>query len=257
MVNRKSPTFHLWTSVTKEIPAPGRKKLNTRDRSKVCQAGPRWRLNSNIAWHTERLIPRVLCKNSKRSPSSNATRNSKGFEMCNSRSMLVNIIFSHIWKPWWSRISIFNKMAAPRSPCGGIKTRVLHFKVKNTKLKEKRLERECSKECSFFFLWRKGSFSSRNGPSTNLTLFSSRRSAWSVLKCNQGSEVFAEFSGTFCTLWAKKITFLKENICIYKCFIDVLYIFSSAPIWDGFCVEFCHVFSRVYLRERIHDPDSV
>ena len=153
MVNRKTPTFHLWTSVTKEIPAPGRKKLNTRDRSKVCQAGPRWRLNSNIAWHTERLVPRVRCKNSKRSPSSNATRNSKGFEMCNSRSMLVNIIFSHIWKPWWSRISIFNKMAAPRSPCGGFKTRVLHFKVKNTPLKDKNWKEKVQKpwECSVFF----------------------------------------------------------------------------------------------------------
>ena len=80
-------------------------------------------------------------------------------------------------------------MAAPRSPCGGFKTRVLHFKVKNTTLKEKIAKR--------------------------------------MLKCNQDSEVFAEFSGTFCTLWAKKITFLKGNICIYKCFIDVLYIFYS------------------------------
>ena len=45
--------------------------------------------------------------------------------------------------------------------------------------------------------------------------------------------------------------------------MDVLYIFSSAlkknykmaPLWDGFCVEFCHGLSRFYLRERIHDPD--
>ena len=119
-------------------------------------------------------------------------------------------------------------MAAPRSPCGGFKTRVLHFTVKNTTLKEKNWKENVQKNAQFFFLWRKGSFSSRNGPSRNLTLFSSRRSAWSVLKCNQDSEVFAEFSGTFCTLWAKKITFLKGNICINKCFIDVLYIFYSA-----------------------------
>ena len=55
------------------------------------------------------------------------------------------------------------------------------------------------------------------------TLFCSRRSAWSVLKCNKSSEVFPEFSG-----WdsvhsmAKKITFLKGNLSIYKSFIDVL-----------------------------------
>ena len=89
------------------------------------------------------------------------------------------------------------------------------------------MERESSKECSAFFLWRKGSFSSRNRPSRNSTLFYSRRSAWSVLKCNQGSEVFAEFWGAFCTLWPRQLV-LKRNLCIFKRFIDVLQIFSSA-----------------------------
>ena len=63
---------------------------------------------------------------------------------------------------------------------------------------------------------------------------------------------------------AKKISFLKSNLCIDKRFIYVSYIFSWAltknykmrPVLDGFCVEFCHVLSRFYLRERIHDPDS-
>ena len=32
----------------------------------------------------------------------------------------------------------------------------------------------------------------------NLVFFTT--DLWSVLKCNQGREVFAEFSGTFCTL---------------------------------------------------------
>ena len=43
-----------------------------------------------------------------------------------------------------------------------------------------------------------------------------------VLKCNQGSEVFAEFSSTFCTLWPRQLRFLKGNLRIFKCFIDVL-----------------------------------
>ena len=74
-------------------------------------------------------------------------------------------------------------------------------------LKRQKMERESSKDCSAFFSWRKGSFSSRNRPSRNSTLFSSRRSPWSVLKCNQVSEVFAEFSGTFCTLWPRQLRF--------------------------------------------------
>ena len=47
-------------------------------------------------------------------------------------------------------------MAAARSPCRCFKTRVLHFRLKNTPLKDKKMERESSKECSAIFLWRKG-----------------------------------------------------------------------------------------------------
>ena len=38
----------------------------------MCQAGPRWRPNREIAWHTERLLHFERYTNSKRSPSSNA-----------------------------------------------------------------------------------------------------------------------------------------------------------------------------------------
>ena len=40
---------------------------------------------------------------------------------------------------------------------------------------DQKMERESWKECSAFFLWKKGSFSSRNRPSRNWTLFFSRR----------------------------------------------------------------------------------
>ena len=38
----------------------------------MCQVGPRWRPNHEIAWHTEWLLLHVWYTNSKRSPSSNA-----------------------------------------------------------------------------------------------------------------------------------------------------------------------------------------
>ena len=69
---QKIANVHLRTSVTKQIPAPGREKLNPWDRGKMCQAGPRWRPHRQIAWHTERLLHHVRCTNSKHSPSSNA-----------------------------------------------------------------------------------------------------------------------------------------------------------------------------------------
>ena len=96
-----------------------------------------------------------------------------------------------------------NKMAAARSPCGGFKTRVLHFKVKKTTLlKDKKWKEKVQTNVQFSFCG--GSFSSRNRPQRNSTLFSSRRSC---LKCNEGREVCAEFLGTFCTLWPRKVRF--------------------------------------------------
>ena len=55
-------------------------------------------------------------------------------------------------------------------------------------------------------------------------------------------------------------TFLKGKFCIYKGFMDVLYILTigvEEKPQNVSSVEFCHVLSRFILRERIHDPASV
>ena len=58
---------------------------------------------------------------------------------------------------------------------------------------------------------------------------------------------------------------LKGNLYIYKCFIDVWYIFDSSFQEEfgnaperrhNFSVNFCHLLSRFYLLKRIHDPVS-
>ena len=49
----------------------------------------------------------------------------------------------------------------------------------------------------------------------------------------------------------KEISFLKGNLSIFSCFIDVLY--DLRPI---LALTF-DVFGRFYLSERIHDPVSV
>ena len=65
---------------------------------------------------------------------------------------------------------------------------------------------ESSKESLVFFLWAKESFSLRNCSSRNSTLFSSRWSAWPVLKCNQGGDFFENFEVyIFFTLWSRKL----------------------------------------------------
>ena len=75
------------------------------------------------------------------------------------------------------------------------------------------------------------------------------------------SQVFEEFSSIFWSI-AKKITFLKGNLCICKYFIlDFSYIVRSdlsAPMGNlRFVINnFCHVLSQLLLRERIHEPSA-
>ena len=53
-------------------------------------------------------------------------------------------------------------MAAERSPCRCFVRQEFCISGLKYTVKRQKMERESSKECSFFFLWRKGSFSSRN-----------------------------------------------------------------------------------------------
>ena len=99
----------------------------------------------------------------------------------------------------------FQQMAGARSPWRCFKTRVLHFKAENTPLKDKKWKEKVQKNAQLSFFGGREAFHHRL--SRNSNLFSSRRSAWSVLKCNQVTEVFAEFSGTFCTLWPRQLRF--------------------------------------------------
>ena len=130
--------------------------------------------------------------------------------------MLVNIHFYHIWKPWW-QISIFNKMAAARSPCRCFKTGVLHFRVKNTPLKDKKWKEKVQKNAQLSFCGGREDFHQEIVFEEFNLVFFTMVWSWSVLKCNQGSEVFAEFSGTCCTLWPRQLRFWKG---IYV-FLDV------------------------------------
>ena len=117
------------------------------------------------------------------------------------------------------------------------------------------MERESSKECSVSFLWTNESFSLWNCLSRNSTLF-----------LHGGSECLACFEPTKAARFLKtlevhsvlydqrKVRFLKKNCCIYKGFMDVFYIFTSAwkknhkmCIWNSL---FYHVLDRFNLRER-------
>ena len=88
-----------------------------------------------------------------------------------------------------------------------LKTKVLHFKLENTSIKDTNGKRKF-KECSHSFLWTIESFSLWNCLSRNLNLFSSRRIlVLGLFWTNRGSEISEETWGTFCTLCSRKVRF--------------------------------------------------
>ena len=134
------------------------------------------------------------------------------------------------------------------------KTKVLHFKIENTPIKDTNGKRKFKRMLSFLFVDKRKLFALKlSFEEFNLVFYTADRSAWLVLN-QQGSEVSEDTWGTIRTLWSKKSTFLKGNFCIYKGFMDVFYILTSAwkknhkmCIWNWF---FYHVLDRFNLRER-------
>ena len=109
------------------------------------------------------------------------------------------------------------------------KTKVLHFKIENTPIKDTNGKRKFKRMLSFL-LWTKKSFPLWNCLSRNSALISTRRiGALGLLWTKQGSVVSEDTWGTFRTQWSKKSTFLKGNFCIYKGFMNVFYILT--PAW--------------------------
>ena len=97
-------------------------------------------------------------------------------------------------------------MAAALSPCRCFKTRVLHFKVKNTPLKDKKWKEKVQKNAQLSFCGESEAFHQEIVPRGIQPCFL-HGGAHGLLKCNQVSEVFAGFSGTFCTLWPRQLRF--------------------------------------------------
>ena len=120
------------------------------------------------------------------------------------------------------------------------KTKVLHFKIENTPIKDTNGKRKFKRMLSFLFVDKRKLFAMKlSFEEFNLVFYTADRSVWLVL--NQGSQVSKDPWGTLRTLWSEKSTFLKGYFCIYKGFMDVFYILLSAwkknhnmCIWNWF-----------------------
>ena len=134
--------------------------------------------------------------------------------MCNSRSSLVNIHFYRIWKP--SEGYPFSTKLVPRDH-HAVVTRFLHFKVKT-----KNGKRKFKRTLGFLFVDEGKLFIKKSSfEEFNLVFFTAERMVCFEMQPRQRS-----FCGIFRYIFlhsmAKTITFLKGNLCIFKCFIDVL-----------------------------------
>ena len=137
-------------------------------------------------------------------------------------------------------MSIFNKMAAAWSPCGGFKTRVLHFKVKNTPLKDKNGKRKFKRMLRFLFVEERKIF---------------------IEMVLRGIQPCSLHDGTHGLFWnatkAAKFLLNFQVHCPPPPPPPKKKIYKMRPYLKWILCWICHVLSRCYLRERIHGPDSV
>ena len=109
-------------------------------------------------------------------------------------------------------------MAAARSPCRCFKTRVLLFKVKNTPLKDKKWKEKDSKNAQFSFCGGREAFRQE--------IVLRGIQPWFLHDGAHGlfsnATKAVKFFRYILHSMAETIAFLKGNLCIFKCFIDVL-----------------------------------
>ena len=124
------------------------------------------------------------------------------------------------------------------------------------------MERESWKECSVFFLICGGRETFHQeivlgGIQPCFLHGGAHGLFWNATKA-------AKFLLVHFALYGQENYVLKRNLCIYKCFIDVLYIFffaakeklQNAPRFKmDFVLNFAMCLTPFYLRERIQDPD--
>ena len=134
----------------------------------------------------------------------------------------------HPWTKWLARVHhpvVF-------------KTKVLRFEIENTPIKDTNGKKKFKRMFSFLFVDKRKLLAMKlSFEECNLVFYTADRSAWLIL--NQPRQ--RGFSEDTRSLWSKKSTFLKRKFCIYKGFMDVFYILTSAwkknhkmCIWNWF-----------------------
>ena len=121
------------------------------------------------------------------------------------------------------------------------KTKVLHFKIENTPIKEANRKRKFKRMLSFLFVDKRKLFAMKmSSEEFNLVFCTADRSAWLVLNQprQRGSWRHLRYIPYF---MIKEMLVFKKEFCIYKGFMDVFYILTSSwkknhkmCIWNWF-----------------------
>ena len=113
-------------------------------------------------------------------------------------------------------------MAAARSTCRCVNRRVLPFKVKNTPLKDKKWKEKVQKNAQLPFCGGREAFHQEIVLRGIQPCFL-HCGAHGLLNATKAAKFLLNFQLHLHSIaMAKTVTFLKGNLCIFKCFIDVL-----------------------------------
>ena len=108
------------------------------------------------------------------------------------------------------------------------KTKVLHFKIENTPIKDTNGKRKFKRMLSFLFVDKRKLFAMKlSFEEFNLVFYTADRSAWLVLNQPRQRGFWRHLRYIPYSMDKEKY-FLKGNFCIYKGFMDVFYILTLA-----------------------------
>ena len=108
------------------------------------------------------------------------------------------------------------------------KTKVLHFKIEDTSIKDTNGKRKFKRMLSFLFVNKRILLAKKLSlEEFDLVFFTTDRSAWHVLN-EPRQRGFGRNLRYILYSMVKESTFLNGNFCVYKGFMDVLYILTSA-----------------------------
>ena len=137
-------------------------------------------------------------------------------------------------------MSSINKWPARVHHVVVFKTKVLHFKIENALIKYTNRKSKFKRMLCFLFADRRKVFAMKLSFEQFFAFFTADWSAWLVLYQPRQWGFWRNLRYILYSM-VKKSTFLKGNFCIYKGFMDVFYILTSAwkknhkmCIWNWF-----------------------